>query len=42
MATGKIRAVGVKHPEGVLEPLPFFDELKKRGMRIFVQKEVLL
>ena len=42
MATGRIKAVGVKHPEEVIEPLPFFEELKKRGMRIFVEEETLL
>lgn len=42
VASGRIRDRGVKHPEEVIEPLPFFEELKKRGIRIFVREETVL
>lgn len=42
MATGRIGERGVRNPEEVIEPLPFFEELKKRGMRIFVKEETSL
>ncbi|MGY0287445.1 MAG: saccharopine dehydrogenase family protein [Candidatus Methanodesulfokora washburnensis] len=40
IATGKIKERGVKNPEEVIEPLPFFKELKKRGIRIYVEEEL--
>ncbi len=40
IAAGKIKERGVKNPEEIIEPLPFFTELKKRGIRIYVEEEL--
>ena len=40
IAAGKIKERGVKNPEEVIEPLPFFTELKKRGIRIYIEEEL--
>jgi len=42
MAKGMIRGTGVRNPEEVIEPIPFFEELKKRGIRVQVQREYSL
>jgi saccharopine dehydrogenase-like NADP-dependent oxidoreductase len=42
MAKGLIKERGVKNPEEVIDPVPFFEELKKRGIRIHVQREFLI
>jgi len=40
IAAGKIKERGVKNPEEVIEPLPFFRELKKRDIRIHLEIEL--
>ncbi len=39
IASGKIDERGVRDPEEVIDPLPYFDELKKRGCEIAVTVE---
>lgn len=39
MAKGVIKGTGVRNPEEIIDPVPFFEELKKRGMRVQVQRE---
>ncbi len=41
IAKGVIEEKGVRDPEEVVDPLPFFDELKKRGSRVTVTLEEL-
>ncbi|MEM3446909.1 MAG: saccharopine dehydrogenase C-terminal domain-containing protein [Candidatus Korarchaeum sp.] len=42
IARGLIRGTGVRNPEEVIDPVPFFEELKKRGIRVQVQREYSL
>lgn len=42
MAKGMIKGTGVRNPEEVIDPVPFFEELRKRGIRVQVQREYSL
>lgn len=39
LARGEIRERGVRPPEACVEPLPFFEEIARRGMRVRVARE---